>query len=125
MQQSRCVNQIEEVCKDIEKTINQTIQNTLNTLETDCNEIAELIDKKLEKDRLDSLYNLKSRLKGCALTACAALLPILLLINFLATSASYQFIRNILGKDLHSMIKIYLVCITIIFKTCLLTSIFM
>merc|ERR1712115_285597 len=27
----RCVNQIDEVCKDIEKTIQQTIQNTLNS----------------------------------------------------------------------------------------------
>ncbi|CAD5120755.1 DgyrCDS9315 [Dimorphilus gyrociliatus] len=105
---SRCVNQIDDVCKDIEKTINQTIQNTLNTLEKDCNAIAELIDKKLEKDRLDSLYNLKASLKGCGLTVCASLLPILLLINFLATSASYQFVRNMLGRDLHSMITIYL-----------------
>ena len=48
---SRCVNQIEEVCKDVEKTINQTIQNTLNTLEKDCEKIAQLVDARLEKDR--------------------------------------------------------------------------
>ena len=48
---SRCVNQIEEVCKDVEKTINQTIQNTLNSLEVDCQKIAELVDRKLERDR--------------------------------------------------------------------------
>ncbi len=45
------MNQIEEVCKDIEKTINQTIQNTLNTLEKDCERIAEIIDDKIQRDR--------------------------------------------------------------------------
>ena len=49
--QSRCVNQIDEVCKDIEKTINQTIQNTLNTLEKDCESIAGIIDQKLQEDK--------------------------------------------------------------------------
>ena len=40
----------EEVCKEIEKTINQTIQNTLNTLEKDCEKIADLVDEKLSLD---------------------------------------------------------------------------
>ena len=51
LQPSRCVNQIQEVCKDVEKTINQTIQNTLNALEKDCEKIATLVDKKLKEDR--------------------------------------------------------------------------
>ena len=51
LQPSRCVNQIEDVCKDIEKTINQTVQNTLNSLEKDCERIASLIDAKLQADR--------------------------------------------------------------------------
>ena len=50
LQPSRCANQIEEVCKDVEKTINQTIQNTLNTLEKDCEKIAELVDQRLKQD---------------------------------------------------------------------------
>jgi len=45
------MNQIDDVCKDIEKTINLTVQNTLNTLERDCEQIADLIDKKLAIDR--------------------------------------------------------------------------
>ena len=48
---SRCVNQIEEACKDVEKTINQTIQNMLNSLEQDCEKIAELVDERIQKDR--------------------------------------------------------------------------
>lgn len=47
---STCVNQIEEVCQDIEKTINQTIQNTLNSLERDCDHIATLVEEKLQKN---------------------------------------------------------------------------
>ena len=50
LQPARCANQIEEVCKEIEKTINQTIQNTLNTLEKDCEKIADMVDKKLTID---------------------------------------------------------------------------
>uniref|UniRef100_A0A8C4SFF9 Uncharacterized LOC114658621 n=1 Tax=Erpetoichthys calabaricus TaxID=27687 RepID=A0A8C4SFF9_ERPCA len=48
---SRCLNQIDEVCQTIEKTINQTVQNTLNHLEQDAEVIAERIDVKLAEDR--------------------------------------------------------------------------
>ena len=60
LQPARCANQIEEVCKEIEKTINQTIQNTLNTLEKDCEKIADLVDEKLRNDSwvvYDVLYH--------------------------------------------------------------------
>ena len=40
-----------QACKDIEKTINATIQNTLNTLEKDCHAIASKIDKLIETDK--------------------------------------------------------------------------
>ena len=53
------MNQIDDVCKDIEKTINLTVQNTLNTLEHDCEQIAELIDNKLAVDRFDACLVLK------------------------------------------------------------------
>lgn len=51
LQPSRCVNQIEEVCRTIEKTINQTVQNTLNSLEKDCELISEAITDTLYNDR--------------------------------------------------------------------------
>ena len=60
----RCVNQIEEVCKDIEKTINQTIQNTLNALEKDCERIATLIDQQIQDDNSAKAYNLRASGKG-------------------------------------------------------------
>lgn len=36
----RCVNQIQTVVDEIKKTINMTVQNTLNTLEVDWNRSA-------------------------------------------------------------------------------------
>ncbi|XP_048868829.1 uncharacterized protein LOC125741665 isoform X4 [Brienomyrus brachyistius] len=47
---SRCVNQIEDVCRTIEKTINQTVQNTLNSLEKDCELITDAIRNTLSID---------------------------------------------------------------------------
>merc|ERR1719229_659303 len=49
---TRCVNQIEESAKAIEKSIQMTIQNTLNSLERDCQLIAETVDMKLADDVL-------------------------------------------------------------------------
>lgn len=51
VQPSRCMNQIEEVCVDVEKTINQMIQNTLNSLERDCDTIIRAIDLRLDLDK--------------------------------------------------------------------------
>ena len=64
LQVVRCVNQIDEVCKDIEKTINQTIQNTLNALEKDCERIDTLIEQQIEDDNLAKAYNLRASGKG-------------------------------------------------------------
>jgi uncharacterized protein Yka (UPF0111/DUF47 family) len=50
VKKTRCINQIDEVCKQIEKTIKQTIQNTLNSLEKDTDLIVNTIDQKLEQD---------------------------------------------------------------------------
>ena len=49
--ETRCVNQIEEVCKEIEKTIKQAIQNAFNSLEKDTDAIIYNINLKLKKDR--------------------------------------------------------------------------
>lgn len=60
-QPSRCVNQIEEVCKDIEKTINQTIQNTLNQLERDCEQISSLVDNTIKADNKARSHNFRAK----------------------------------------------------------------
>ncbi|KAG5263220.1 hypothetical protein AALO_G00283910 [Alosa alosa] len=58
---SRCVNQIEEVCRTVERTINQTVQNTLNSLEKDCELITEAITDTLNNDRQCSVENRRAR----------------------------------------------------------------
>ncbi len=44
------MNQIDDVCRDVEKTITQTIQTTLNQLEKDCDHIGELVDRAVDQD---------------------------------------------------------------------------
>jgi len=78
---SRCMNQIDDVCMDIEKTINLTVQNTLNTLERDCEKIADLIDRKLAIDSADRSSNFYARIKGLTLYVIGVLLPLLLFMN--------------------------------------------
>ena len=51
VQNPRCENQIDELCREIEKTINHNIQNTLNTLEKDGSAIVDQIDSRLTADR--------------------------------------------------------------------------
>lgn len=63
LQPSRCVNQIEEVCKDIEKTINQTIQNTLNQLERDCEQISSLVDQAIKVDDDARRHNFRAKVR--------------------------------------------------------------
>ncbi|CAI9744319.1 Hypothetical predicted protein [Octopus vulgaris] len=77
---NRCVNQIEEVCKDIEKTINLTVQNTLNTLEKDCHDIASMIENKLVDDINSRKYNRKAIFHQIILVLFSFALPMFLLL---------------------------------------------
>jgi len=58
--QPRCENQIDKVCKEIDKTINQTIQHTLNKLEQDCTEVNNKIEVILEEDSTQGNANLRA-----------------------------------------------------------------
>ena len=58
--QPRCENNIDSVCKAIEKTINQTIQNTLNTLEKDCFAITSKINDIIDADKYVFFFLLPS-----------------------------------------------------------------
>merc|ERR550539_2221887 len=96
---TRCVNQIDDVCRDVEKTINQTIQNTLNQLEGDCNEIGALVDSAIDNDNVALSYNMRASGKGFLLLFLGCTLPIALIVNFLSSSFSDQILREYLGKD--------------------------
>ncbi|XP_076364102.1 uncharacterized protein LOC143253710 isoform X2 [Tachypleus tridentatus] len=104
----RCVNQIEEMCKEIEKTINRTIQNTLNSLERDCEQIAQFIEDQIAKDNQAKNYNIQATGKGVLLTLVGTLLPILLFINFLASNTSVELLHQVLGYDGTETLHYYL-----------------
>ncbi|KAH8042680.1 hypothetical protein HPB51_025312 [Rhipicephalus microplus] len=91
----RCVNQIEEVCKDIEKTINQTVQNALNSLEHDCEQLSSEVSLRISRDKVFCVentcdYEVHRRLFGLAL-------PSLLLLNLALRNAPEEVLFSYLG----------------------------
>jgi len=113
---SRCANQIEEVCKEIERTINQTIQNTLNSLERDCDQISQLVEDKLRDDSQQGSRNLRARARGMCYGVLGMLLPLLLLTSFLISS-QHEFLHKALGADIMVVLNIYLSPLSSAWKT--------
>jgi len=105
---TRCVNQIDEICKDVEKTINHTIQNTLNTLEQDCEQIAQLIDNKITEDNQSRQKNMRSIGKGLFCFLLGLIIPTLLLVEILAGSLSKTFLVSTLGQKRTELLFLYL-----------------
>ncbi|XP_052247056.1 uncharacterized protein LOC127855478 [Dreissena polymorpha] len=114
--QSRCVNQIEEVCREIEKTINGTIQSTLNSLERDCDLIAKTVEKNIETDRKVCSDNLRARVRGATYGFLGMLLPFLLLAMFLISTKN-KILVSVLGKDVMEALTTYLGPLTAAFNT--------
>uniref|UniRef100_A0A3Q3NF46 Si:ch211-11k18.4 n=1 Tax=Labrus bergylta TaxID=56723 RepID=A0A3Q3NF46_9LABR len=105
---SRCVNQIEEVCRSIEKTINQTVQNTLNSLEKDCEVISEAITDTLLNDRQTSAGNRRARCKTCFLTLLGFCVPLALMALLVLGSLSEELLEMVLGGQGKEMLSLYL-----------------
>lgn len=106
---SRCVNQIEEVCRTIEKTINQTVQTTLNSLERDCELISEAITETLNNDRQTSLENRRSRCKSCFLTLLGFCIPLALLALLVLGTLSRDLLETALGREATESLSLYLI----------------
>ena len=106
--ESRCVNQIQEVCSDIEKTINYTIQNTLNTLEKDCEQLSQLIAAKIDSDSNRRAANFRASLRGITLGVFGIFLPLVLFLHFLASSSVSGSLKSVLGSNSVEAIKTYL-----------------
>jgi len=104
--QVRCVNQIEEVCKDVEKTINQTIQNTLNSLEKDCDSIESLVDEAINKDNRTRSSNLRAWLKGGCLYLLAMVLPLAIIVT-LVMAMMEGTMTDLMGKEMTEVLKWY------------------
>lgn len=71
----RCANQIQTVVDEIKKTINMTVQNTLNTLEVDCEKIKKMVDECIEEDDKNKNHNWKVNLQFLFYCAFICLLP--------------------------------------------------
>lgn len=102
---TRCANQIEDVCKEVEKTIKQTIQNTLNSLEKDTETIVSTINIKLKKDSETRSQNLSRQLKSSFFT----LTSLMLFACIVLANIPQQTIINYLGKDVNNHIRTNLI----------------
>ncbi|KAG7266673.1 hypothetical protein CRUP_038061 [Coryphaenoides rupestris] len=105
---SRCVNQIEEVCRTVEKTINQTVQNTLNSLEKDCEVITEAIADTLAEDRQTGSQNRRARCKGCFFAVLGFIVPLALLALLVLGSLSKEVLEVALGPKGTEALALYL-----------------
>uniref|UniRef100_A0A7N6AWR9 Dynamin N-terminal domain-containing protein n=1 Tax=Anabas testudineus TaxID=64144 RepID=A0A7N6AWR9_ANATE len=110
---SRCVNQIEEVCRTIEKTINQTVQNTLNSLEKDCELISEAITDRLSIDR----DNRRARCKSCFLTLLGFSIPMALLALLVLGTVSKDLLEMALGRQGLEALSLYLMPVVKLFDS--------
>jgi len=95
-----------EVCKDVEKTINQTIQNTLNSLEKDCDAIETLVDEAINKDNATRSANIKAWLKGGFLYLLALMAPLAIMVT-LVMAMMEGVIKDLMGKELTDLLKWY------------------
>uniref|UniRef100_A0ABM5GSI5 Dynamin N-terminal domain-containing protein n=1 Tax=Pogona vitticeps TaxID=103695 RepID=A0ABM5GSI5_9SAUR len=105
---SRCVNQIEEICRTIEKTISQTVQHILNALERDCHLICEATQQLLQDDSEARSSNIRALFRGTLLGLFGCLLPIFLLLTLLfGTSFARQLWSLLLGEEQNEALQLY------------------
>ncbi|KAK5856495.1 hypothetical protein PBY51_008084 [Eleginops maclovinus] len=114
---SRCVNQIEEVCRTVEKTINQTVQNTLNSLEKDCEVISEAIADTLSNDRQVSVSNRRARCKSCFLTLLGFSVPLGLMALLVLGVLSKELLELALGPEGTETLSLYLAPVVKLFDS--------
>ncbi|GBM37351.1 hypothetical protein AVEN_198256-1 [Araneus ventricosus] len=104
----RCVNQIEDVCKEIEKTINRTVQNTLNTLELDCQRIEDAIINEINTNQNRQSQNLKSSGKGILFLLSAISLFTFFVLGVLFSNTTREALSRIVGETLADVLLLYL-----------------
>ncbi|XP_061446683.1 uncharacterized protein LOC133367046 isoform X1 [Rhineura floridana] len=105
---SRCVNQIEEICRTIEKTISQTVQHTLNALERDCHLIDDATQRLLEEDNEARSSNFRAHFRGALFGTVGCLLPVFLLLTLLfGTTFARQLWTLVLGEEQSQALELY------------------
>uniref|UniRef100_A0A8C4IQY8 Si:ch211-11k18.4 n=1 Tax=Dicentrarchus labrax TaxID=13489 RepID=A0A8C4IQY8_DICLA len=97
------VKVIEEVCRTVEKTINHTVQNTLNSLEKDCE-----ITMTFCSHRQTSVGNRRARCKSCFLTLLGFSVPMALMALLVLGTLSQELLDMALGREGTETLSIYL-----------------
>eukprot|EP00775_Hariotina_reticulata_P011958 gene11958-12101_t len=80
-------NAIEDVCQEIDKAVNQTVQKTLRQLKTDCTVIQSTIQQRRQTDIINRDTNRSRTLNGVGLMCGGATVLLLLVAAFAARTA--------------------------------------
>ncbi|XP_048381420.1 uncharacterized protein LOC125449619 isoform X2 [Stegostoma tigrinum] len=113
---ARCVNQIQEVCTTIEKTINRTVQNTLNQLEKDCELIINTAEWKLQDSSEQASRNRRAWIMLMLFSALVYLPPLSLLTSFIISKTSRESLTDIIGTEMANILFIWAWCVSTIWN---------
>ncbi|ODN02378.1 Sarcalumenin [Orchesella cincta] len=94
---TKCANQIEEVCAIVEKTIEQTIQNSLNNLDKDALLFKQKLEARLNADNEARSRNFSRRVQSWCYSGLGIILPILLLLSLIVANATREAMRIHIG----------------------------
>ncbi|XP_048476683.1 uncharacterized protein LOC125487980 [Rhincodon typus] len=111
-----CVNQIQEVCTTIEKTINRTVQNTLNQLEKDCDLIITTADCKLQESSEQASRNRRAWIMFMFFSALVYLPPLSLLTSFIISKTSRENLTDIIGTEMANILFIWAWCVSTVWN---------
>jgi len=96
---SKCINQIELACVDIENMINLTIQNTLNQMQIDSKKLENQADFKLKNDEIVKTKNFNRFIRKFFFYSIA-FTPILMIVFYLIIlSAPKNNLINLVGSN--------------------------
>ncbi|OXA52866.1 uncharacterized protein LOC110850974 [Folsomia candida] len=94
---SRCANQITDVCDEIEKVIEQTVQNSLNNLERDANLVKERVSVSLALDAEARKRNFRRNIRRLVFNVLGFILPFLLFTVLVIAETSAEGMRKHIG----------------------------
>ncbi|XP_043539109.1 uncharacterized protein LOC122544134 isoform X2 [Chiloscyllium plagiosum] len=111
-----CMNRIQEVCTTIEKTINRSVQNTLNQLGKDCELIIYTAECKLQESSEHASRNRRAWIKYMFFSALVYLAPLSLLTCFIISETSRENLADIIGDDSAKILLIWAWCVSTIWN---------
>jgi len=94
---SRCANQINDVCEEIEKAIEQTVQNSLNMLERDASKLQMKLQSTLLLDAETRKRNFSKNIKRTLLSLTGFFLPLILLGVVIVANSTLPELRKHVG----------------------------